>query len=60
MKTLISVLIIALIFVQSLSCNNNNNNMKEIKQDDAVINYNVSGKGDTTLLFVHGSNIDQL
>jgi pimeloyl-ACP methyl ester carboxylesterase len=33
--------------------------MKEIKRDNAVINYEVTGKGDTTLLFVHGSFIDQ-
>lgn len=33
--------------------------MKEIKRDNAVINYQITGTGDTTLLFVHGSNIDQ-
>src|SRR4030095_3092133 len=33
--------------------------MKEIKRDNAVINYQVTGSGDTTLLFVHGSYIDQ-
>ncbi len=32
---------------------------KEIKRDNAVINYVVTGTGDTTLLFVHGSYIDQ-
>jgi sigma-B regulation protein RsbQ len=32
---------------------------KEIKRDDAVIDYHVTGKGDTTLLFVHGAFIDQ-
>jgi sigma-B regulation protein RsbQ len=33
--------------------------MKEIRRDNAVINYRVSGDGDTSLLFVHGSYIDQ-
>jgi sigma-B regulation protein RsbQ len=33
--------------------------MKVIKRDNAVINYHISGDGDTTLLFVHGSYIDQ-
>src|SRR4051812_43754769 len=33
--------------------------MKEIKRDNALINYRMSGNGDTTLLFVHGSYIDQ-
>jgi sigma-B regulation protein RsbQ len=34
--------------------------MKEIKRDNAIINYNITGSGDTTLLFVHGSYIDQI
>ena len=33
--------------------------MKEIKRDNAIINYKITGSGDTTLLFVHGSYIDQ-
>ena len=33
--------------------------MGEIKQDHAVINYKITGSGDITLLFVHGSYIDQ-
>jgi sigma-B regulation protein RsbQ len=33
--------------------------MKEIKRDHAIISYNVTGGGDTTLLFVHGSYINQ-
>jgi sigma-B regulation protein RsbQ len=33
--------------------------MKEVKRDNAVIDYNLSGRGNTTLLFVHGSFIDQ-
>lgn len=33
--------------------------MKEIKRDNVIINYNITGNGDTTLLFVHGSYIDQ-
>ena len=33
--------------------------MKEIKRDNAVINCQLTGNGDTTLLFVHGSYIDQ-
>jgi len=32
---------------------------QEIKRDGAVINYHMSGQGDITLLFVHGSYIDQ-
>src|SRR5436190_14238710 len=32
--------------------------MKE-KRDGSIINYQVSGKGDKTLLFVHGSYIDK-
>jgi len=32
--------------------------MKELKRDNATINYEVTGSGDTTLLFVHGSYID--
>ena len=33
--------------------------MKEIKRNNAVINYQVTGNGDTTLLFLHGSYNDQ-
>ncbi|MEO5997516.1 MAG: alpha/beta hydrolase [Chitinophagaceae bacterium] len=33
--------------------------MKEIKRDHAIINCQVTGNGDTTLLFVHGSYNDQ-
>src|SRR5450432_3059302 len=33
--------------------------MKEIKRDNAIINYQVTGSGDTTLLFLQGSYIDQ-
>ena len=33
--------------------------MKEIKRDNSIINYQITGSGDTTLLFVHGSYIDQ-
>lgn len=33
--------------------------MKEIKRDNAVIDYQSVGDGQTTLLFVHGSYIDQ-
>ena len=33
--------------------------MKVIKRDNAIINYNITGSGDTTLLFVHDSYIDQ-
>jgi sigma-B regulation protein RsbQ len=33
--------------------------MKEIKRDNTIINYNITGNGVTTLLFVHGSYIDQ-
>ncbi len=33
--------------------------MKEIKSGGVNINYNMSGKGPTTLVFIHGSYIDQ-
>jgi sigma-B regulation protein RsbQ len=33
--------------------------MKELNRDKASIHYEVSGKGDTTLLFIHGSYTDQ-
>lgn len=33
--------------------------MKAIKRDNATINYQLTGNGDITLLFVHGSYIDQ-
>jgi len=33
--------------------------MKEIKRDSTLINYRMLGKGNITLLFVHGSYIDQ-
>jgi sigma-B regulation protein RsbQ len=33
--------------------------MKEIKRDNSIINYQITGSGDTSLLFVHGSYIDQ-
>jgi sigma-B regulation protein RsbQ len=33
--------------------------MKEIKRDNAIINCRILGKGDATLLFIHGSYINQ-
>lgn len=33
--------------------------MKEIKRDNTIINYQITGNGDTTLLFLQGSYIDQ-
>ncbi|MBC7849312.1 MAG: alpha/beta hydrolase [Chitinophagaceae bacterium] len=33
--------------------------MKELIRDNAHINYRIAGSGDTTLVFVHGSYIDQ-
>ena len=33
--------------------------MKEVKRGNAIINYQIKGSGDITLLFVHGSYIDQ-
>ena len=39
--------------------NNNADKMKTIERDNAVIDYKIEGNGDTTLLFVHGSYIDQ-
>jgi sigma-B regulation protein RsbQ len=52
-------ILFAIIFLAITSCQQKNNTMKEIKRDSAVINYRISGSGDTTLLFVHGSYIDQ-
>ena len=37
----------------------NSDRMKEVKRDNAVIDYRIEGTGDTTLLFVHGSYMDQ-
>ncbi|HRG37946.1 MAG TPA: alpha/beta hydrolase [Bacteroidia bacterium] len=60
--------IIALFFVFIISCISNpdsdkkddqTTDPKEIKRDGAVIDYHITGKGDTTLLFVHGAFIDQ-
>lgn len=39
--------------------NNNSETIKKLERDNASINYKISGHGDTTLLFVHGSYIDQ-
>lgn len=46
---------------QMASCieNNNSKKMKEIKRDNSIVNYQITGNGETTLLFVHGSYIDQ-
>ena len=33
--------------------------MKEVKRGNAIINYQITGNGEITLLFVHGSYIDQ-
>lgn len=33
--------------------------IKDIERNDVKINYHLTGKGDTTLLFVHGAFIDQ-
>jgi len=52
---------IILFVVHLASCKpaNNPDKMKEIKRDDAVIDYQLTGSGDTTLLFLHGSYINQ-
>ncbi len=54
-------IVIILCLVKSTSCTHNEkaNKMKEIKRDNATINYQTTGSGDKTLLFVHGSYIDQ-
>ena len=57
MKNL-KVFFILILFLQIIACKNDNK-MKTIKRDNAEINYNLSGKGGTTLLFVHGSYINQ-
>ncbi len=62
--------ILYLIIFSLCSCKNNDNaksvketksinKMKEIKRDNATIHYQITGSGNTTLLFVHGSYIDQ-
>lgn len=48
-----------LCLVQFTCCNHNANKMKEIKRDGVIINYQITGSADTTLFFVHGSNINQ-
>lgn len=53
----LNLFLIVLLLLQIMACKNNK--MKIIKRDNVAINYNESGKGDTTLLFVHGSYIDQ-
>jgi sigma-B regulation protein RsbQ len=54
-------LLLILSLLQFISCiqNKNAGKMKEIKRDNAIINYQVTGSGDTTLLFLQGSYIDQ-
>jgi sigma-B regulation protein RsbQ len=54
-------ILLILFSIQLASCieNKNSKKMKEIKRDNGIINYNITGNGDTTLLFVHGSYIDQ-
>src|SRR6218665_160315 len=42
-----------------ISCGQDHRTMKELNRDKANIHYEVSGQGDTTLLFIHGSYIDQ-
>ena len=56
MKISISVVLLYLIV---LSACNQKGNMKEVKRDNVILACHVSGRGDTTLLFVHGSYIDQ-
>ncbi|HVD97048.1 MAG TPA: alpha/beta hydrolase [Cytophagaceae bacterium] len=53
---LIYIILYILIMTSLAACTQEH---KEIKRDHAEINYTVTGKGDTTLLFVHGSYIDQ-
>ncbi len=59
MTAKIVAIVAMIIVVQFTSCTQTAINMKEIKRDNADINYQITGSGDTTLLFVHGSNIDQ-
>jgi pimeloyl-ACP methyl ester carboxylesterase len=54
----LTLFLIVLLFLQITACKNDNKK-KIIKRDNAEINYNLSGKGDTALLFVHGSYINQ-
>ena len=57
--TLTVLFICSLLQLTSCIQNNKSEKMKVIKRDNAIINYNITGSGDTTLLFVHGSYIDQ-
>jgi sigma-B regulation protein RsbQ len=61
LKNLILTVLFICSILQLNSCKQNNKpkEMKEIKRDNVIINYNITGNGDTTLLFVHGSYIDQ-
>ncbi len=57
-KTLVLALIGGLI-ISFIACKNETGQLKEISRDGADIHYEMSGKGDTVLLFIHGSYIDQ-
>jgi sigma-B regulation protein RsbQ len=61
LKNLILTVLFICSILQLNSCKQNNKpkEMKEIKRDNVIINYNITGNGDATLLFVHGSYIDQ-
>ena len=60
MKTIISFLfILSICLYFNCSDNKPTDKAKDITRDGANINYQISGNGDTTLLFVHGAYIDQ-
>ncbi len=58
-NTVLFTLLMYAVMINLNSCSPGNKANKELKRDGAVINYQVSGTGDTTLLLVHGSYIDQ-
>jgi len=58
MKYFLTALAVIYFTVNAYS-QSNYNKMIEIKRDNAILNYNITGSGDTSLLFVHGSYIDQ-
>ena len=55
MKRFISVVLLC--FILLYACKQSDT--KEVKRDGVVLNCQIEGSGDTTLLFVHGSYIDQ-
>ena len=56
MKIIFSFCLVLIFFI---SCTSNRSKMKTIKSEHTVVNYHLTGNGSITLLFVHGSYINQ-